>query len=173
MAFTIDLLRKQLSAIEPNEATYAEIGPSEITLLQQLLKDPEPWMSARAIFALSRIGDETAVATIRKAIADPRPEVRVAIAASAANLTAKDSDIVLAEVLDDKDIGVRKFAVQSISVKNDPRILAKLQSIEAQDPVSLMRDHARLKRRELENKPTPIPPVKVNPFMKLDPRIKK
>lgn len=172
MPITLDQLRRQLSAIEPNETTYAGLGSPEIPLLQQLLKDPEPWMSARAIFALSRIADDSAVGVIRKAIADPRPEVRVAIAASAVNLAAKDSNIILSELLDDKDVGVRKFAVQAISAENDASIHAKLQIIGAQDPVSLMRDHARLKRRELENKPS-IPPMKVNPFTRPDPRIKR
>lgn len=172
MPTTIDQLRRQLSTIEPNEAMYAGIGASEIPLLKQLLNDPEPWMSARAIFALSRIADESAVEIIRKSIHDVRPEVRVAIAASATNLAVNDSNTILAEILDDKDVGVRKFAVQSVSSKNDLSIHAKLKMMEAQDPVSLMRDHARLRRRELENKKT-IPPVRVNPFEKVDPRIKK
>ena len=117
MPMTLDQLRRQLSAIEPNETTYAGLSSSEIPLLQQLLKDPEPWMPARAIFALSRIANDSAVGMIRKAIADPRPEVRVAIAASAANLAAKDSNVILSKILEDQDVGVRKFAVQSISAR--------------------------------------------------------
>jgi hypothetical protein len=176
MPMMLDQLRGQLSAIEPNETTYAGLSSSEIPLLQQLLKDPEPWMPARAIFALSRIADDSAVRVIRNAIADPRPEVRVAIAASAANLAAKDSNIILSKLLDDQDVGVRKFAVQSISAKNNPSIHAKRQIIETQDPVSSMRVHARLKRRELEGKPAirpPIPPTKGKPFTRSGPRIKK
>ncbi len=153
MPMTLDQLRRQLSAIEPEDAMYAEIGPTEILLLQQLLTDPEPWMSARAIYALSRIANEGAVAAIQGAITDSRPEVRVAIAASAANLAVSYSNVILAKLLGDKDIGVRKFAVQSITVASDPAIHTKLQSIEAQDPVSQIRDQARLKRKELESKP--------------------
>lgn len=89
MPITLDQLRRQLSAIEPNEGTYAGVGSTEIPLLQQLAKDPEPWMSARAICALSRIDDSNAVEVIREAMHDVRPEVRVAIAASATNLAAK------------------------------------------------------------------------------------
>ncbi len=169
MPITLDLLRRQLSAIEPNATTYTGIGLSEIPLLEQLLKDPEPWMASRAIFALSKIADDSAVAVIRKAIHDVRPEVRVAIAASTLNLATKDSNTILAELLDDKDFGVRKFAIQSISADNDPSIHAKLQTMEAQDPVSLMRDHARLKRREIEGKPL-ITQMKSNPFKKVDTR---
>lgn len=172
MPMTIDQLRRQLSTIEPNEAMYAGIGSSEISLLKQLLRDPEPWMSARAIFALSRIADDSAVEIIRKSIHDVRPEIRVAIAASATNLAANASNTILAEILDDKDVGVRKFAIQSVSTENDPSIHAKLRMMEAQDPVSIMRDHARHKRRELENKKS-IPPVRGNPFKKIDPRTKK
>lgn len=172
MPITLDQLRRQLSAIEPNEGTYAGVGSTEIPLLQQLAKDPEPWMSARAICALSRIDDSNAVEVIREAMHDVRPEVRVAIAASATNLAAKDSNAILSEILEDKDVGVRKFGIQSISHENDPSIHAKLQLMETQDPVSLIQDHARMKRRELENKPA-IPPMKGNPFKKVDPRTKK
>lgn len=172
MPITLDEVRRQLSAIEPDESIYTGLGSSEIPLLQQLLSDPEPWMSARAIFALSRIVDNNAVEVIRNAISDPRPEVRVAIAASAVNLAVTDSNVILAKVLEDQDIGVRKFAVASISTENDPSIHTRLQTIESQDPSSLIREHARLKRRELENRPS-TPPSKINPLMRPKPGKKK
>lgn len=173
MPITLDQLRRQLSDIEPTEATFSGIGPSEIPLLTQLLKDPEHWMTARAVFALSRIADDGAVAQIRKALAHPRPEVRVAIAESASYLTPKDSDVVLEALLNDKDAGVRKVAIRSISVENSPSIQARLKTIETEDPVFLMRDVARAKRRALENKPPTVSPMKVNPFERPDPRITK
>jgi HEAT repeat protein len=154
---TLDQLRRQLSAIEPDDTTFAGIKPSDIPLLEQLLQDNEPWMAARVIFALSRLDDDRAVAAIRKVVADPRPEVRVAVAASAANLHSVQSDRILSALLNDPDVGVRKFAIQSISEKNKAGIRSKLQAIETQDPVSQIREHARQKRREL-TKRTGTPP---------------
>jgi hypothetical protein len=72
---------------------------------------------------------------------------------------------ILARLLEDPNVGVRKFAIQSISEKSGPDIRAKLQLMEAQDPVSFVRDQARLKRRELEKKPS-LHPMRFNPFTK-------
>jgi hypothetical protein len=86
---------------------------------------------------------------------------------SSANLPPHESNTILARLLEDRHVGVRKFALQSISAENENSIRAKIQKVEAQDPVSFVRDHARLKRRELENKSS-LPVMKVDPFKKPD-----
>ena len=89
MPMTFDQLRNQLSAIESDESTYAGIGASEVPLLEQLLRDDEVWMAARAVFALSRVPDARAVTLLSQAGADPRQAVRVAVAASVTKLRRK------------------------------------------------------------------------------------
>ena len=49
MPMTLDQLKNQLSAIQPDESTYAGIGASEVPLLEQLLRDDEDWLAARAV----------------------------------------------------------------------------------------------------------------------------
>src|SRR4051794_12924690 len=75
MPMSLEQLRNQLSAIEPNDSTYAGIGASEISLLEQLLQDKEAWMASRAVFALSRVPDEKATTILARIVADPRQEV--------------------------------------------------------------------------------------------------
>jgi len=113
MAKTLEQLRAQLSAIEPDDSTYEGIGPEDVPLLEQLLQDEKPWLAARAAVALSRIADPEAAQVLARAVADPRPEVRVTIAASVPNLKLEDAKDILPALLNDPDLGVRKFAVRS------------------------------------------------------------
>ncbi len=149
MTMTLEQIKNQLSAIEPDDSTYSGIGPSEIPLLEELLQDKEVWLASRAVFALSRIPDNRAMSMLSKAAADPRKEVRVAVAASASNLKPQDSNNILFKLLTDTEAGVRKFAVQSVSKANDTTVHVKLRDIKAQDPVTTIRDVAKDRLREL------------------------
>ena len=147
---TLEQLRIQLSDIEPDEGMYYGIGPSEIPLLEQLLQDREVWMAARAVFALSRVPDSKAVAILSRAAADPRKEVRVAVAASASNLKPSDANNILLRLLTDADVGVRKFAVKAVSAAHSAAVHAKLRDLETRDPAPSIRDAAKSKLRELK-----------------------
>jgi HEAT repeat protein len=146
---TMDELRMQLSAIESDESTYAGISTSEIPLLEELLQDKEAWMASRAIFALSRVPDAKAVTILSRAVADPRPEVRVAVAASLSKLQPQDANNILLTLLSDTDLGVRKVAVKAVSGTNDAAVHAKLRDVQTRDPAPFIRDLAKMKVQEL------------------------
>jgi HEAT repeat protein len=146
---TLEQLRDQLSSIEASAATYAGIGPSEVALLEELVDDPEPWLAARAIFALSKVGSDAAVAILVRATADPRPEVRVAVAASAKNLRPADADGILLQALSDPELGVRKFAVRSVARAHSAEVQAALRELEDKDSAQSIRDAAKLKLSEI------------------------
>jgi HEAT repeat protein len=149
---TLQQLKNQLSAIEPSEGTYDGIGPEEIPLLTQLLhlRDTEPWMASRAVFALSKIPDSRAVEALSHVTADPRAEVRVAAAASMTNLKPVDANKILLALLPDSDLGVRKFAVRAVSAAHDTAVHLKVRDIETRDPVPAIREAARTKLAELK-----------------------
>jgi HEAT repeat protein len=150
MPMTIKQLRNQLSAIEPNNSIYAGIGSSEIPSLEQLLQDKEVWIASRAVFALSRVSDAKAVSILSRAVADPRQEVRIAVAASVNNLEPNDASAFLIKLLADTALGVRKFAVQAVSRTHDAAVHAKLLDIQNRDPAPQIREIAKSKRRELK-----------------------
>jgi len=147
---TLDQIKNQLSAIEPDDSTYSGIGTSEIPFLDQLLQDKEVWMASRAVFALSRVSDVNAVTILSRATADPRQEVRVAVAASVSNLKPQDANNILLKLLTDTELGVRKFAVQAVSGAHNAAVHAKLRDIETRDPAPPIRDVAKDKLRELK-----------------------
>jgi HEAT repeat protein len=147
---TLEQLRNQLSSIEPDDGIYAGIGPSEIPLLEQLLQDTEAWIASRAVFALSKVPDIRAVTILSRAVADPRQEVRVSVAASVTNLRPSDANNILLKLLADTDLGVRKFAVQAVSGSHDAAVHAKLRELETRDAVPLLRDVAKDRLRKLK-----------------------
>jgi HEAT repeat protein len=149
MAMTLEELRRQLSAIEPNEGTYSGIGADELPLLDQLSRDPEPWMASRAVFAASRLADARAKAILARAAGDPRSELRVAAAAATKNLAPAEANSLLLQALGDSDLGVRKFAVQAVAPTHSEPVQAKLRELESADPAPAIRDAAKSRIAEI------------------------
>lgn len=146
---TLEQLKEQLSSIEVDDATYAGIGPSEVPLLEQLVADPETWLAGRAIFALSQVRSDAATAILVRAATDPRPEIRVAVAASARNLPPEDASGILLQGLNDPDLGVRKFAIRSVAPAHSADVQARLRDLETDDPAPYIRDAASSKLSEI------------------------
>ena len=133
MSMSMEELRQQLSAIEPDERTYRGIGSEEVPLLRRLLDDEERWLAARAVFALSRVGSSEAYSALEAAAEDQREEVRVAVAAASTSLPIDTSDALLERLLNDQSSGVRRFAIESVSERNGLRIRTRLQDIASAD----------------------------------------
>jgi HEAT repeat protein len=150
MALTLEQIKHQLSSIEPDESTYYGIGPSEIPFLEQLIQDKKTWLAARALYALSRIPDSRVVTILSQAATDPRKEIRISLATSARNLKPQDANSILLKLLTDKELGVRKFAIKSVSEANDAAIQARLREIKVKDPVPEIRDIAKDKLQKLK-----------------------
>lgn len=150
---TLQQLRDQLSAIEPNEETYSGIGESELPLLGDLVKDPEAWMASRAVFAASRVADARAAAILARAASDPRPELRVAAAAAVGNLPPAAGDRLLLQGLNDSDLGVRKFAIQSVTEAHGESVQARVRELESADPAPAIRDAAATKLAAIRRTP--------------------
>jgi HEAT repeat protein len=143
-------LREQLSSIEPDESTYAGLGPGDVPQLVALLADDEAWMAARAVYALARIRSSQARAALLKAAAYPRAEVRVALASVAPDLPGHASDSLLEQLLGDPDAGVRKFAIRSVSERNGPAVRAQLRKVAVEEEVPQLRALAERVSKDLE-----------------------
>ena len=80
---------------------------------------------------------------------DPRPEVRVSLAASLRNVPPADTANLLMGLLGDPDLGVRTFAIQSVAAAHDQTVLARLRNLQTQDPAETIRGLAASRLREL------------------------
>src|SRR5256885_16931352 len=103
MPISITDLRRQLSAIEPDEGTFENIGPSEVDLLRELLDDEEPWLAARAVYALARTDAEGARALLLSAAESRWQGVRGALPAAAEGLPISVPGAILPALSDDSD----------------------------------------------------------------------
>lgn len=115
-------LRSRLSSIEGDPQMYSDLGPDEVPLLIELLGDDEAWMAARAIYALSRIDSPEAKAVVEQAASSDRAEVRIAVAVTANLLPVDISDRVLSRLLKDTEVGVRKYAIDSVTPDNKEEV---------------------------------------------------
>jgi HEAT repeat protein len=150
---TLEQLKQQLSSIEVDDATYVGIGPAEVPQLDQLVNGPETWLASRAIFALSQVRTAAATAILARSAADPRPELRVAVAASTKNLPPAEANGVLLQVLNDVELGVRKFAIRSVAPGHSAPVQAKLRELETGDPAPSIRAAAGLRLSEIRREP--------------------
>lgn len=148
MALSMAELRSRLSSIESDPQMYVDLGPDEVPLLVELLDDEEAWMASRAVYALTRIGTPEAVAAVQQASTSPRDEVRVAIAVSAKLLPVAAADDVLARLLTDSDIGVRKYAIESVTPDSDASLRELVRNLSYSDD-AVLRPRAESRTRDL------------------------
>lgn len=152
MSMTYEALKAKLSDIEADDSTYEGITAEDIENLAVMSETEEPWLAARAIFAASRIQSEAKMPMLRKALASPMPEVRVALAASSRILPPSLSDEFLAPLLDDSDVGVRKFAIKAVTGENSSRVQNKVKRLAQRETVLPLRMLSREKMEELNIK---------------------
>lgn len=151
MTRTMSELLRQLRMIEPNERMFDGIGRAEVGLLRRILDEEEPWLAARAVYALSRIDSDDARQGIRAAKGDSRIEVRSAAAAIANSVPPELSDELLASLLEDVDIGVRKIALRSVSQQNSGKVRQRIEVMVARER------NPRLKEMAVERVRTVFP----------------
>ena len=140
---TRDQLRRQLTAIEPTEDTYAGLSAADVDVLVELVKQDEDWIAARAIHALARIGSERAFEAIIAVCEDPRREIRAAAAGAARLLPPAASDAVVERLVGDGDAAVRKLAVQSVTPRTGDQLLALVGDLARNDADPRVRDRAQ------------------------------
>lgn len=148
MAMNMEEIRSRLSSIEGDAQMYVDFGDDEVPQLVELLDDEEAWMAQRAVYALARIATPNALAALERASDSSRPEVRVACATSANLLPAEAADRVLTKLLTDREVGVRKFAVESVTPDNEDSVRQLVAEMTDADDDAL-RAKARTRAREL------------------------
>jgi len=111
-------IRRRFQAIEPDETMFAGMTVEDIAHFETLLAEADPVMASRAVFALSRIGGDSAARVLRRAAVDSRSPVRVAVAAAVAQRPITLPDRELNALLSDRDAGVRKFALGAVKADN-------------------------------------------------------
>jgi hypothetical protein len=115
MAVTREQVRAALESDEPRyRQLAAELGPEALPFLDELVGAGPPLLAAKATHLAALIDPEDAHPVILRAAQSSDDAVRVAAAAAARHLSPDSAQEVLKLLLDDRDAGVRKAALNAV-----------------------------------------------------------
>lgn len=140
MPVTMKQLRALLDVDEPDYAEAAQLGTEALGYLEPLIDGPDPMLASKAAYLTGLIQSDKALALLKKAAASTEPRVRIAVAATAANLPKSAANALLFDLVGDKDVGVRKTAVKAVSGEADAKLRSRLEQMSTQDPEHALRE---------------------------------
>lgn len=131
MPFSKEELIKMINLDEPDyQAIVSKLSADDIPLLIELTKHENPAIATKAISVLGLMKSEQALQGLNDAVNHPDPVRRIAAAHSLRNLaTVRGSTQMLEKLLDDQDLGVRKFALKTVEVAKISSLKEKVRAI--------------------------------------------
>jgi HEAT repeat protein len=142
MSVTMKDVRAHLDRDEPNYEEAARLGPDAIPYLNELVNGPDGMLASKAAYLASLIKSDRSVSVLEAAASNSEPIVRIAAASGIRNLSEHEASRVLDLLIDDRDIGVRKVALKSISHFKSPELMTKVKKMADKDPEPFIRDLA-------------------------------
>jgi HEAT repeat protein len=131
MSYTKEEIIKMINLDEPDYPVICgKLSESSISILIELVNDPNSAIATKAISCLGFMKTPSAVAGIEIAVKSKNPILRLAAAHSLKNLSSQPNAVKLInKLLDDKDVGVRKFALKTVSFSGSKSFKAKIEKI--------------------------------------------
>lgn len=142
MSVTMKDVRTQLEPDEPDYAKAAQLGADAIPYLKELVNGPDTMLASKAAYLASLIKTDNSISVLENAARSPQPIVRVAAASGLSNLSEENADRVSNLLIEDRDAGVRKVTLKSISQFQSPALIDKVRKLANEDPESFIRDLA-------------------------------
>jgi HEAT repeat protein len=141
MAHTKDELKKMIDLDEPEyPIIVSKLTADDIPLLIELSGDANMAVATKAVSCLGMMNTDKAVDGIKIAAVHNNPVMRVAAAHALKNSSALPSAVKLIDtLLDDKDIGVRKFALKTVEHSNIKSLKAKVKIMGDKETTDLMK----------------------------------
>ncbi len=126
MPTTYAQLKAMLDVDEPDYAALAESVSGAMKHLRKMAASADTSLASKAVSLAGIIGDDDSVGVVADAAKSRNTMVRVAAAHAAALLPDSASAArVISKLLDDKDVGVVKFAARAIGRQSDAALAAK------------------------------------------------
>lgn len=136
-------VRAHLDREEPEYQKAAkELGLQAIPLLLELVKQNDVMLASKAAYLASVIGGRNSADVLEAAAMSPEPVVRVAAASGIRNLPEETAVKLVDRLLVDKDFGVKKVTLNSISSTRSAALMARVEKIAKADPNKLIREMA-------------------------------
>jgi hypothetical protein len=126
MPITLAKLKALLDVDEPDYPALAEMAAGAMQHVRKLAASPDESLASKAVSLAGVMGDADSVAIVASASKSRHAVVRVAAAHAASLLPdSPQAARVVSKLLDDKDIGVVKFATRAASRQSDPAVSKK------------------------------------------------
>jgi HEAT repeat protein len=142
MAIPISQLRRLLGSDEPDYTALARHGPTILPQLTQLVVDQDEYIAGNAASLAGMIDSNEAVAVLQRAAQSPSAQVRIAAAGAFRHLRRPGASGLIAVLLNDRDKGVRKFAIKAAATRENSALRAKLADLSRKDPSPAIRSLA-------------------------------
>jgi hypothetical protein len=142
MPHTKDELIKMIDIDEPEyPMIVSQLKDDDIPVLIEISKDSNMAIATKAVSCLGMMNNESAVAGIQIASTHNNPIMRVAAVHALQSSSALPSAVKLIDsLLDDTDIGVRKFALKTVQHSNIKSLKARVERIGLQENTELMKN---------------------------------
>ena len=135
MAIPTTQLRRLLGSEEPNYLLLARLGPKILPQLMQLVSGKDEYVAANAASLAGMIDHDQALAVLERGARSRSPEVRTAAAGALRHVKRPKASSLIATLLNDRDKGVRKFAIKAVANLSSPELIARVRSLGERDPV--------------------------------------
>jgi HEAT repeat protein len=139
MPLTLEKVRDELEAEEPDYVRLAALGPDALPHLLTLVQEAHENISAKAAYLASLIASEQSVAVLAEAAKSPIDTVRIAAASGLRNIEPAAASPILDTILGDADVGVRKAALRSTRELGVSLARERVEQVSREDPVEALR----------------------------------
>jgi HEAT repeat protein len=112
-----DKILDYLKQEETDYAAAAQLGEAALPILKSIIEGNNEALASKAASLAGMIGGAGGTEALVEAAKHPSEIVRVAAAAASRQLLPSQSEMVLEHLIDDADIGVAKYTLQSIKAK--------------------------------------------------------
>jgi HEAT repeat protein len=135
MPHTKDELIKLINLDEPDyPEIVAKLTKDDIPILAELAQDPNLAIATKAISCLGFMNDDRAFAGVEKAAKSNDPVLRVAATHALRNMTSRPAtEKLLDKLLDDDDIGVKKFALKTVEASKLSNLKEKVKQMHSKE----------------------------------------
>src|SRR6185436_12011611 len=130
-------MNEVLAYLEPDEPNYAQaakLGPDALPYLKEIIDKQDVMLASKAAYLVSLIKSEESLLILEYAALNKNPTIRVAVASGIRNISENDANMLLDKFIEDKDVGVRKVTLKSVSKFKSNSIVSKVQKLLESDP---------------------------------------
>jgi HEAT repeat protein len=130
-------MNEVLAYLEPDEPNYAQaakLGPDALPYLKEIIDKQDVMLASKAAYLVSLIKSDESISILEYAALNKNPTIRLAVASGIRNISEKDANMLLDKFIEDKDVGVRKVTLKSVSKFKSNSIVSKVQKLLESDP---------------------------------------